>query len=77
MKYVIVTIEWCLNKGIIVPQGARKSNDGTKVILHYDFIAPVIQESDNIKMYDFNSKELSDILSSEEWIKKPTGRVPG
>lgn len=36
MKYVIVTVEWCLGKGISIPSHVRKSVDGTKVILHYD-----------------------------------------
>ena len=34
MKYVIVTVEWCLQKGIVVPEPARKSVNGSKVILH-------------------------------------------
>lgn len=34
MKYVIVTVEWCLQKGIVVPEHARKSVNGSKVILH-------------------------------------------
>ena len=67
MKYVIVTIEWCLSKGISVPPHARKSIDGTKVILHYDFIAPVLTDEDNVPVYWHSSPEMSSILNSEEW----------
>lgn len=67
MKYAIVTIEWCLSKGILVPEEARKSIDGTKVILHYDFIAPVITDIDNVIQYQYDSEELNSILTSSDW----------
>ena len=70
MNYVIVTIEWCLGKGISVPSNARKSVDGTKVVLHYDFIEPVLTDRDNIAVYPHSSAELSAILNSEEWTTK-------
>ena len=44
MKYVIVTVEWCLQKGIVVPEHARKSVNRSKVILHYDFVSPVLTD---------------------------------
>ena len=44
MKYVIVTVEWCLNHGVVVPAQARRSVDGLKVILHEDYIDPVLRE---------------------------------
>lgn len=67
MKYVIVTVEWCLGKGILVPSHARKSVDGTKVILHYDFIEPVLTDDDRLTVYLHNSARLNGILNSEEW----------
>lgn len=67
MKYVIVTIQWCLSKGIVVPDEARKSIDGTKVILHHGFIQPVLTEDDEINIYQHDSAELSEILNGEEW----------
>lgn len=57
MKYVIVTVEWCLGKGISVPFHARKSVDGTKVILHYDFIEPVLTDADRLTVYLHNSPD--------------------
>lgn len=69
MKYVIVTTEWCNSHGIIIPKSARKSLDGTKVIFHYDFIVPVINEKEEIKTYEHSSQELRNILDSEEWIE--------
>lgn len=70
MKYAIVTVEWCLGKGIVVPAYARKSIDGNKVILHYDFISPVLTEKDVIEVYEHNSQELNTILNGEEWTEK-------
>lgn len=67
MKYVIVTTEWCSSHGIIIPEHSRKSLDETKVIFHYDFIAPVINEKEEIKIYEHSSQELKDILESKEW----------
>lgn len=69
MKYVIVTVEWCKSHGIIIPEHARKSIDGTKVIFHYDFVAPVIDEKEEIKTYEHSSQELKDILESKEWTE--------
>lgn len=67
MKYVIVTVEWCLQKGIIVPEHARKNINGSKVILHYDFVHPVLTEEDKLTVYEHNSRELGSILNSREW----------
>lgn len=72
MKYVIVTIEWCNNHGIIIPKEARKSLDGTKVIFHEDYILPVIQneKSSELIIYEHDNKELWDILNSLEWTEQ-------
>lgn len=67
MKYVIVTVEWCLQKGIVVPEHARKSVSGSKVILHYDFVSPVLTDEDKLTVYEHNSRELGSILNSREW----------
>ena len=67
MKYVIVTVEWCLQKGIVVPEHARKSVNGSKVILHYDFVYPVLTGEDKLTVYEHNSRELGSILNSREW----------
>lgn len=69
MEYAIVTIEWCLGKGIVVPSYARRNIKGDKVILHYDFISPVLTEKDVIEVYEHSSQKLSTILNSEEWAK--------
>lgn len=67
MKYVIVTVEWCLQKGIVVPEHARKSVNGSKVILHYDFVSPALTDEDKLTVYEHNSRELGSILNSREW----------
>lgn len=69
MRYVIVTVEWCTEHGIIVPEQARRSVDGKKVILHEDFVKPVIsdREKGTVASYNYNSEELYAILEGEEW----------
>lgn len=67
MKYVIVTVEWCFQKGIVVPEHARKSVNGSKIILHYDFVSPVLTDEDKLTVYEHNSRELGSILNSREW----------
>lgn len=67
MKYVIVTTEWCLNHGVVIPVEARKSLDGTKVIFHEEMISPVLKNEESIKSYLWDSEELNKILNSKEW----------
>lgn len=70
MKYVIVTEDWCLSHGIVVPKEARRSLDGTKVVLHEEFINPIIRNSEEIDSYLWDSSELMNILDSSEWVNK-------
>lgn len=63
MRYVIVTIEWCTEHGIVPPVHARRSVDGTMVLLHEDFIAPVLGE-EGMPSYLYDSEELQAILQS-------------
>lgn len=67
MKYVIVTTEWCLNHGVVIPVEARKSLDGTKVIFHEEMISPILRSGEPIKSYLWDSEELNKILNSKEW----------
>lgn len=73
MKYVIVTVEWCLNHGVVVPAQARRSVDGLKVILHEDYIDPVLREEDAMTLYRHDSSELRSILSGPEWTVPQEG----
>ena len=70
MRYVIVTEDWCLSHGIVVPKEARKSLDGTKVIFHEEMISPILRSGETIKSYLWDSEELHEILNSEEWTIK-------
>lgn len=67
MNFVIVSIAFCLEHGIIVPAHARKSVDGMQVILHEEYIVPVLQKGDGIRSYRYDSSELRDILSGTGW----------
>lgn len=73
MKYVIVTVEWCLDHGIIVPAQARRSVDGLKVILHEEYIDPVLRDRDKLTAYLHDSSELRSILSGPEWTVPQEG----
>lgn len=58
---------WCKEHGISVPIHARRSLDGSEVILHEDFIKPVINNDEEIIFYPYDSVELNEILNSETW----------
>lgn len=73
MKYVIVTVEWCLDHGIIVPAQARRSVDGLKVILHEEYIDPVLRDRDKLTAYLHDSSELRSILIGPEWTVPQEG----
>lgn len=74
MEFIVVTQEWMSAHGIIPLPTMRKSKDGSKVLLHKDYfnmIAPKNEdgglELDGAETYAHNSKELNELLSSEEW----------
>lgn len=70
MQYIIVTTQWCSERGIAVPEHARKSLDGSQVIFHKDFIAPVMERTDEVKSYEHDSPELAEILNGPEWTEE-------
>lgn len=78
MNYVILTTQWCEEHGISVPEHARKSLDGTKVIFHEDFIRPVVRTADELDTvrYSHDSEELREILNSDEWTAPETEELP-
>jgi hypothetical protein len=55
--------EWCMEHGIVPPIHARRSVDGTMILLHEDFVAPVLGE-EGIPSYLYDSEELQAILQS-------------
>ena len=65
MKYAVVTIEWLAQHGLLTIPTMRKSKDGSKVILHEEFLTPYKDEE--FPIYYFDSPELNDLLTSEEW----------
>lgn len=65
MKYAVVTIEWLAQHGLLAIPTMRKSKDGSKVILHEEFLTPYKDEE--FPVYYFDSPELNDLLASEEW----------
>lgn len=74
MKFIVVTIEWMSAHGLTPLPTMRKSKDGSKVILHEDYFNLIAKrdEEGNLllegaEVYAHNSKELDDLLASEEW----------
>lgn len=71
MRYVIVTTEWCAARGILLTPGMRKSLDGTKVILHDNFVRQFLSEdektSDDFRAYAHDDAEFREILASPDW----------
>ena len=82
MNYVIVTTEWCEEHGISVPEHARKSLDGTKVLFHDEYIRPVMTTADFARdaqdipaVYSYDDPEFRAILASSEWSEPETTEV--
>ena len=65
MIYAVVTIEWMAEHGLLSVPTMRKSKDGSKVILHEEFLTPYKDEE--FPRYYFDSPELNDLLASDEW----------
>lgn len=74
MKYTIVTVEWCVARGILITPEMRKSLDGTKVVLHSNFVWQFLSEeektSGDFKIYSFDDAEFQEILASPEWTSE-------
>lgn len=69
MKFAILTKEWLNNKGVVIQPEWRHNIAKTEYILHQQMISPLLNDTDNIKSYDFDSQELTTILNSSEWVK--------
>lgn len=71
MRYVIVTTEWCAARGIFLTPEMRKSLDGTKVILHDNFVRQFLSEdektSDDFRAYAHDDADFREILASPDW----------
>ena len=71
MRYVIVTVAWCAARGILLTPEMRKSLDGSKVVLHENFVKQYLSEeeksSGDFKSYAFDDEEFREILASPEW----------
>lgn len=71
MRYVIVTVEWCAARGILLTPEMRKSLDGKKVILHDNFVSQFLSEeeksSDDFRAYAYDDAEFREILASPDW----------
>ena len=65
MIYAVVTIDWLAQHGLLAIPTMRKSKDGSKVILHEEFLTPYKDEE--FPRYYFDSPELNDLLASDEW----------
>lgn len=65
-KHILLD-KYVTEDGISVPIHARRSLDGSEVILHEDFIKPVINNDEEIIFYPYDSVELNEILNSETW----------
>lgn len=79
MNFVVVTNEWLSEHGIIPLPTMRKSKDGSKIIMHEDYLTPYLRQEESevdnenpngwlpLERYPHGSKELDDLLASEEW----------
>ena len=66
-KHILLD-KYVTEDGIVPPIHARRSVDGTMILLHEDFVAPVLGDEE-ISSYLYDSNELSEILNSEVWTE--------
>lgn len=76
MVYVIVTVTWLIGHGLPVLAHQRKNKDGSKVLIGYEQIAPVLTQADeeNLTKYYWDSQELTEVLNGEEWSWEEEGQ---
>lgn len=79
MNFVVVTNEWLSEHGIMPLPTMRKSKDGSKIIVHEDYLKPYMKEEESevdaenpngwlpSERYPHNSSKLNELLQSEEW----------
>lgn len=67
MNYVIVPIEWCAARGILITPEERKSIDNSKVIKHEEMLSPY--DLTGFMKYAHNDPELLSLLASDEWTR--------
>lgn len=65
MIYAVVTIEWMAKHGLLAIPSMRESKDGSKVILHEEWLTPYKDEE--FPRYYFDTPEFNELLASEEW----------
>ena len=79
MRYVIVTVAWCAARGILLTPEMRKSLDGTKVILHDNFVRQFLSEdektSDDFRAYAHDDTEFREILASPDWTPEEGSEI--
>ena len=79
MNYVVVTNEWLSEHGIIPLPTMRKSKDGSKILMHEDYLVPYLKQEESevdgenpngwfpLDRYPHGSSELTGLLASSEW----------
>lgn len=65
MRYTIVTIEWLTQHGLLALPTMRSNADGTKVVLHEEFVN--LSPKDSFPTYRMDDPEFVQIMESEEW----------
>ena len=66
MRYAIVTVEWLSSHGLLSIPTMRSSVDGTKVVLHEEFVN-LFPKDGFFPSYRMDDPEFVQIMESEEW----------
>lgn len=66
MRYAIVTVEWLSSHGLLSIPTMRRSVDGTKVVLHEEFVN-LFPKDGSFPSYRMDDPEFVQIMESEEW----------
>lgn len=66
MKFAIVDNQWLSEHGLLAIPTMRVSRDGSKVILHDEYLSPY--QDEDFPRYSFDDQLFKNLLNSEDWL---------
>lgn len=75
MKYTVIDIAQAKAHGIMLMPSMRQSVDGTKIVLHEEYIHN-IDEFKTLPRYEYDSEEFMKLMNSKAWVHDKDYIVP-
>lgn len=75
MKYTVIDIAQAKAHGIMLVPSMRQSVDGTKIVLHEEYIHN-IDEFKTLPRYEYDSEEFMKLMNSKAWVHDKDYIIP-